>query len=122
MWKSRSPGVETAVWTAPLTAGKGWSSAGEGRLVTRSHTRLPMPTVQLSDAPRSRMATFLVRSPMLASVERTVGIALGLSAIDRTRKVADLVNGASTRCGSMEALWLILAFLACVFATVFVWS
>ena len=34
---------------------------------------------------------------MLASVERTVLIASGLSLTERTRKVAELVRGASTR-------------------------
>ena len=49
---------------------------------------------------------------MLASVERMVWIALGLSVTDKMRKVADCVNGASTRCDSIGVRRLIVDFVA----------
>lgn len=77
----------------------------------RSQASLPIPTVHANRELRSRMATFLVRSSILARVERTVRIADGVLVTDRTRKVADRVSGASTRCGSMEPGRVVMALV-----------
>lgn len=68
-----------------------------------------MPTLQEKEALRSRMATFLAMLLTFARVKRTVLIASGASVTNNTRNVVNCVNGASTRCDSVEGIvWLIL--------------
>ena len=47
MWKSRSPGVATAVCTEPLISVNGLSSLGSGLSVSRPQASCEMPTLQV---------------------------------------------------------------------------
>lgn len=92
--------MATAVWLAPVISRNGASSRGGGPPTTRSHTRCPIPTVQWNAAPSAPMRTFLTRSEVAASVDRTLASESGPSPTRRTRKAAAAVSVAVTSWGS----------------------
>src|SRR5690242_6835900 len=98
IWKSRSPGVETARWTVPASSRNGCSSAGRGPENSRSHAPEPMPATQASGASGTRNPTARCRPAQSASRSRTASSPPG--SIISTRKIAAAVRGASTGCGS----------------------
>jgi hypothetical protein len=98
MWNSRSPGVEGARCSGPTSSRKGCSSAGRGPLNMRSHACEPMPTTQLSLSFGTLNPTARSSAGRSASSSRTTGSA-PMSTVT-TRKIAALVSGLSTSCGT----------------------
>jgi hypothetical protein len=106
MWYSRSPGVDTAVWVAPLISRNGCSSRGGVVPTSGCHTRWPMATLQVKVRSISRMAVFLIRSSVLASTSRALAIDASSSFTFSTRNAAEWVSGAVICCGSLSSVWL----------------
>ena len=98
MWKSRSPGVDTAVCVAPASGMKRCSRCGRGPPTqSRSHRSEPNPTTQLSSPSGIRNPTERFRPDTSASALRRAS-SLSVAAIP-TRKIAASVNGPRIGCG-----------------------
>ncbi len=96
MWKSKSPGVETAVCFSPRISRKGCSIAGRGEPKSLSHASDPMLMMQERPASRSRISTarkIPLRSPQN---DRTVARVCGSGLRVTTRNIAARLSGAAT--------------------------
>ena len=94
MWKSRSPGVETARCLSPTSAGNGCSSSGRGPLNKRSHASDPTPATHVSSPSGRRKPTARCSPAQSLSNSRAVGSPPG--SMVNTRKIAAPVSGLRT--------------------------
>ena len=96
MWKSRSPGVETA-WRAPARISRnGCSSVGRGGANSRSHASDPTPITQESSASMSRKPTARTSPARPPQMARALAQLASSGLTVTTRKIAARVSGRTT--------------------------
>ena len=107
MWKSRSPGVETA-WRGPAWISRnGCSSAGRGGPNSLSHASDPIPITQERFASISRKPTARSSAGRSAHNDRTAPRLAAPGFIVTTRKIAARVSVAPPAAGQLASRHLL---------------